>query len=212
MTKPETDMRHLDRTYMDILADNARLTMKQTREKLNALLAKHEIAKNQVSEEKANLVRIDEKLYAAKEAQLLLQNVAEAIQQEAHKRISSIVTRCLRSVFDRPYTFDIQFEQKRGRTEAILSFVRDGMSIDPMSSSGGGVIDVAAFALRLSCMMLLRPPVRRLLVLDEPWKHLSEQYRPMMRELVETLAEELNVQFIIVTHSDEFRIGKVVEI
>lgn len=186
--------------------------MKTHRQKLDSFLANLILTENQVKERKRSYIEADQKLDDALKAQTIIQNVAEVVQQEAHKRIASIVTRCLKSVFDKPYQFEIRFSQKRGRTEASLVFVRDGMEIDPMSSSGGGVIDVAAFALRLSCLLLLRPPVRRLLVLDEPWKHLSEQYRPRMRELIETLADELQMQFVIVTHSEEFRIGKVVEV
>jgi hypothetical protein len=61
-------------------------------------------------------------------------------------------------------------------------------------------------------LCLRRPASRRLLVLDEPWKHLSENYRPAARKLIEMLSEQMQVQFLIVTHSKEFEIGKVVRI
>ena len=186
--------------------------MQSMREKLNELLSDLKTVESQIKDEKRSLIEADENYVAAQTANEIIQNVAQIVQQEVHHRISNVVTRCLQSVFDQPYEFKIAFEQKRGRTEARLTFVRGELEVDPMSASGGGVVDVAAFSLRLACLLLIRPPVRRLLVMDEPWKHLSETYRPRMRELVETLADELNVQFLIVTHSDEFRIGKVVEI
>lgn len=186
--------------------------MQSMREKLNDLLSERRATENQVRDEKRSLIEADENLAAAQTANEIIQNVAQVIQQEVHHRIASVVTRCLQAVFDEPYEFQITFERKRGRTEANLTFVRGDLAVDPMTAAGGGVVDVAAFSLRLACLLLIRPPVRRLLVMDEPWKHLSENYRPRMRELVETLAEEMNVQFLIVTHSNEFRIGKVVEI
>lgn len=149
---------------------------------------------------------------ATEEAQSILQHIATTIQEQAHSKIASVVTRCLEAVFDDPYEFQITFERKRGKTEAVLSFVRDGQQVHPLSASGGGVVDVAAFALRLACLMLSVPRKRRTLVLDEPFKFVSKEYRHRIRELLETLAEEMDVQFIMVTHIPELECGKVVEI
>lgn len=146
---------------------------------------------------------------AAVEAQKIVQAIAEAIQQEAHGRIAGVVSRCLAAVFEDPYEFRIVFEQSRGRTEARLVFARDGVEVNPIDSSGGGVVDVAAFALRLSCLMLSRPARRRVVVMDEPFRFVSKAYRPAVAMLLMQLAKELQVQFIIVTHFPELAIGKV---
>jgi ABC-type Fe3+/spermidine/putrescine transport system ATPase subunit len=84
--------------------------------------------------------------------------------------------------------------------------------MDPLDATGGGVCDVAAFALRVACLMLSQPPKRRLLVADEPFRFVSEEYRPAVRQMIETLADELGIQFILVTHATEFEIGKVVRL
>jgi len=185
------------------------------RQKMDRLIIRHKMLTEKIKEEREELVNLDQSLTQSQEAQGILQAAAEILQNTAHRRIAGIVTRSLQAVFgdgQDPYEFVIQFERKRGRTEATLGFKRDGEVVDPMSASGGGVVDVASFALRLSCLLLKRPAIRRLLVLDELWKHLSEQYRPAMRELIEKLSEELGVQFVIITHSEEFKIGKVVEL
>lgn len=147
----------------------------------------------------------------ATEASVFLQQVAQAVQQQAHQRLAHVVTRCL-AVFDEPYEFKIIFERKRGRTEARLVFVRDGEEIDPEDASGGGVLDVAAFALRIAVLVLARPKRRRLVVLDEPFKFVSEEYRPAVRDLLEQLARDLKMQFVIVTHIRELECGKVIRI
>lgn len=148
----------------------------------------------------------------AEEAQRTVQIVANGVQQQAQGRIAGVVSRCLSSVFDEPYEFRIVFEQKRGRTEARLVFVRNDVEVDPMTAAGGGVVDVAAFALRLSCILLSRPRVRRLMVLDEPFKFVSEEYRVRVRQLLESLAKELQFQFIMVTHIKELETGHVVNL
>lgn len=146
--------------------------------------------------------------------QAILQNIAQNVQQQAHKQIASVVTRCLRAVFDHPYKFRIAFERKRGKTEARLTFVRGQLELEPLDGCGGGVVDVAAFALRLACLMLRRPKGRRLLVLDEPFRFLSERrdYRNRVRDLLLALAEEMQVQFVLVTHDSALEVGKVVEL
>lgn len=147
------------------------------------------------------------------EAQELAQKVAQAVQQQAHDRIAGVVSRCLEAVFvDNSYDFRIIFERKRGRTEAKLVFERDGMLVDPLTASGGGIVDMASFALRLSCLILHKPPLRRVLLMDEPFKYVSEEYRERVCLLLQQLSCEMNVQFIIVTHIDELKTGTVIEI
>jgi ABC-type glutathione transport system ATPase component len=146
------------------------------------------------------------------EAQTIVQAVAATIQEQAHRQIASVVSRCLEAVFDDPYRFVIGFEKKRGKTEAVLTFERDGLKADPMTASGGGVVDVAAFALRLACLVLSAPQRRKLLVLDEPFRFASRDLRPKIRGMLETLAEEMGIQFVIVTHDPALVAGKVVEL
>lgn len=187
------------------------------RDKLNQLLQKRKFLADAVRDETNALVAVEGDLMFAEEAQQIIQVVSVAVQQEAHDKIASVVSRCLETIFDEPYEFKIAFERKRGKTEAVLTFVRGGMVLsDPLNEAGGGVIDVAAFALRLACLVLERPVRRRLLVLDEPFSGIrGQQNRQRMRGLVETLAEEFGVQFILNIDADvypEFMLGNVVEL
>jgi DNA repair exonuclease SbcCD ATPase subunit len=179
----------------------ARLRAQQTRagDMLAAAVAELEVAKGE--------------LEAAMQALTDAREIGRTIQQQAHARIAQLVTRCLAAVFEEdPYEFDIAFEQRAGRTVAALAFLRAGRRLNPTEAAGGGACDVAAFALRTACIMLARPPRRRLLLLDEPFRYLSREYRPRARALIEALSQELDVQFIIVTHDPEFIIGTVIEV
>lgn len=182
------------------------------RERLDGVLAEHAVGTRVLKQARSVANDADEHYYAAEEAQQIVQAVAETIQEQAHDRIAGVVSRCLATVFDEPYEFRINFERLRGRTEARLVFIREGLAVDPITSSGGGVVDVAAFALRVSCLMLKRPPARRVLVLDEPFRFVSAEYRPRVAKMLEDLSHELGIQFIMVTHIDELRVGAVVEV
>lgn len=149
----------------------------------------------------------------AREAQRIVQVVAQTVQKQAHAKLAGIVTRCLQAVFGPEFEFKIEFDRKRGKTEAKLLITENGLELNPMDECCGGVIDVATFALRLACLLLQRPVRRRLLVLDEPMKNVNGQiYQDRVGQLMETLAEEMGVQFIIVTDDDWLKVGKVVQL
>lgn len=149
---------------------------------------------------------------AADEAQKIVQVVAETIQQEAHGKLSAVVQKALDTVFEEPYEFKIRFEQERGRTSAHLVFVRNGKEVRPMDAAGGGVIDVASFALRVASLMLSRPGKRRTMILDEPFKFVSADKRPQLCIMLEQLSEDLSIQFINVTHILELQCGNVIDL
>ena len=188
------------------------LKTNEWREKADALVAQRRAAKTVLVNARQAVIANDDGLNAADEAQQIVQAVAETIQEEAHDRIAGVVSQCLATVFEEPYEFRIKFERARGRTEAKLVFVREGMAVDPMDASGGGVVDVAAFALRLSCLMLSRPARRRAVILDEPFKFVSADRRDRVRAMLEGLAENLGVQFVMVTHIEALQCGHIVEV
>lgn len=147
---------------------------------------------------------------AADQASTILQRIAQHAQAAACGRLAGVVSMALESVFDDPYAFHLEFVEGRGRTEAVMRFVRAGLDVDPMHASGGGVVDVAAFALRVAAIALTRPPVRRLVVMDEPFKFVSPEFRPRIGEMLEVLSQELDFQFIMVTHVPELEMGTVI--
>lgn len=182
------------------------------RSQINELLIEHRLATDSIEVENQELVKIEIQQIHAEEAQTIIQHVSQTVQQLAHSKIADVVTRCLESIFDEPYKFKIKFERKRGKTEAKLLFERNDLEVDPLTASGGGVIDIASFALRLACLMLTRPPLRKVMVMDEPMKHISSEYRSRIKQLLETLSKEMKIQFIMITHIDALKCGKVIEI
>lgn len=150
---------------------------------------------------------------STEQAHDLIQKVAQTVQQQAHERITGVVSRCIASVYEDPYTFHIDFDRKRGRTEANLYFMRNGHRFEKPYAVGGGVIDVASFALRLSCLVLTRPALRRILIADEPFKNVNgEDNRRRARALLETVPKELGVQVIMSTGYDWLEMGEVVKV
>lgn len=184
---------------------------KKLKQKIESGYSQLQYHKKVLEDEKNyKLKKIDE-ISATADAQKLLQLAAATVQQRVHEKISKLVTRCLKAVFSEDnYEFKIKFEQKRGKTEASLLLLKNGIEEDPLEEDAGGVLDVTAFALRISCLLLQTPKKRRLLVLDEPFRYVSIEYKPRVRELLKALVKELNLQIIMVTHDPTFQLGKVI--
>jgi DNA repair exonuclease SbcCD ATPase subunit len=186
--------------------------LKEQRKHLQSLESKWDHARKTYRKESQAFEASEERVQALEEAQTLAQNVAQSVQQRVHDRIARVVTQCLQSVFDEDYEFKIHFERKRGKTEARLVFQKEGREVDPLTASGGGLVDVAGFALRLACLSLTRPALRRLVVLDEPFKFVSREFRSRLSHLFHTLSEEMGFQFIMVTHISELEVGKCIRL
>jgi DNA repair exonuclease SbcCD ATPase subunit len=80
---------------------------------------------------------------------------------------------------------------------------KTGGEIDPMNASGGGVLDVVCFALRLACYTL-ETNSNNVIVFDEPFRFLSADLRESACEIISKLSNQLSIQIIMVTHISEF--------
>lgn len=178
---------------------------------IRSAIQKRDLARTLVDQSQIDFDLASENYEETKVANDLVISVATEVQRRVHLRISKLVSRCLSAVFPDPYVFEIKFETKANRSEAEIVFLRGENQVDPLSGAGGGVIDVAAFALRLACLSLRRPAVRKLLILDEPFRFVSAVFRPRVRELLENLSRELGVQIIMVTHVEELCFGNVID-
>jgi DNA repair exonuclease SbcCD ATPase subunit len=174
----------------------------------NELIAQATGAKKQV-QKSLDAVVLSNKQYTKKlkyleQAQAFLQKVAQDTQEQLKIHVEDIVQLALDAIFPDKYTFEIQFTIAYGKTTAELVFIskQSGHIVDPMQASGGGVVDVCSFALRLACWTLSRG-IDKVIILDEPLKFLSADLRSRGGEVIRQLAHKLGLQFIITTHLTE---------
>jgi len=134
------------------------------------------------------------------EAREIIRFVAQKTQEQLSYHISDITSLAMEAVFPNPYSLVVEFVQRRNRTECDLLFERDGLRIDPLSASGVGAIDVASFALRIASWSMAVKRTRPVIILDEPFRYLSENYQPLASAMLKEVSQKLGIQFIIVTH------------
>lgn len=153
----------------------------------------------------AEATKLQARTEAILTAATLVRDLSLKAQINCQERIASVVTRCLETVFgDSKYRFKLIFEEKRNQTEARCVLLdAEGNEYDPMNDNAGGILDVVCFGLRLACIMLIKPRPDRILILDEPFQHLSEEYRPALTALLARLCSEFQMQVIMVTHIPE---------
>lgn len=151
-----------------------------------------------LSETKDALTKRHEHILKAREVLTL---VARQTQQNLEVEISDLVTMAFAIVFQEPYEFRIKFEERRNTTEADLLFVVDDQEIDPLESSGGGLVDIASFGLRVAFWKLSGK--RPVMILDEPFRNLSPDLQSGASEMLHRVSKELGIQIIMVSHAQD---------
>lgn len=191
-----------------------KMNLIEERKNVNSLLADYRSARKLYRNKKRELADSKKSLKNIEKAYKITQQVAEQIQQSVHKQISAVVTRCLQTVFyDAKYSFKMNFVKSKNRTSVVLSLIKDGHEIvNPLNSDSGAVGEWAGEALRLCCLIMSKPQLRKLLVLDEPFKSLSAEYYDNTRKMIESLSKDFGIQIIMVTHNPKLQTGKVIEL
>jgi DNA repair exonuclease SbcCD ATPase subunit len=137
------------------------------------------------------------------EAREVIREVGLKTQQQLQYHIGDITSLALSAVYNDPYTLVAEFVQRRNKTECDLYFTRDKERVDPLDASGGGVVDVASFALRVASWSMQKPQSDNVLILDEPFKNLSADLLPRAGEMLKQISERLGLQIIMVTHAEQ---------
>lgn len=131
-----------------------------------------------------------------KQSALLIQNYLET-------HLSNIVSKAIQAVFfEKKIKFKVKFVERRNTSECDMFLVdEDDDEFDLLDDRGHGIADIASMALLVAYVLL--DNVDNVLVMDEPGRNLSLDRQPYMSKMIKELSRELNMQFIIVTHSKE---------
>jgi len=143
---------------------------------------------------------IENQLDVVSKGQLFVQEVAQNVQSQLSSTIDNIINLGLSSCLPE-YTFHMEYVPSRGKTEVQFNVMKDGKLIDPMSQCGGGLVDILCFCLRIAVYSI--SSINNVIVLDEPFKYVSKSLRPLVADLMTTLSEKLDLQFLYVTHIEE---------
>ena len=177
--------------------------IKAMRSELDRRRGQQRQTEKNLQDSSARVINYETSLHRHEKAREIVKEVGLKTQQALAFHISDISSLALQAVFSDPYDLEVEFVQRRNKTECDLWFVKNGEKMTPMDASGGGAVDVAAFALRVASWSMMVPRTRPVIFLDEPMRFLSSDLQPKASEMINQLSEKLGLQFIIITHEEE---------
>lgn len=137
---------------------------------------------------------------------LLFQKTATYAREQSKRQVEDLVTRCLQFIFETDIEFLIELSEKRSVPNAefyVRSNYDEGYSIitKPELKRGGGVVDIISIALRIAFIQLHKPVLQGPIILDEPGKHVSEDYIFNLGDFLSKSSSLFKRQIIMVTHN-----------
>lgn len=174
--------------------------------------------RNQLEQRKGHAAEIRKQLKKNKKEQINLKNqisqhekaleivkqVALKTQKELEYHISNLISSAIDGVFpNNEYEFKVKFIERRGKTECDLVLTNGDEEINPIEATGGGLVDIISLALRVSFLSMQNKKYEPVLLLDEPFKHLSTDLQNQAAIMLKELADKIGLQVIYISHSED---------
>jgi len=167
---------------------------------------KKEKIEEQLQSFNKKLEEIEQELELLEKVMILYQKTSSHAREQAKKQIEILVTKCLQYIFESNVEFVIELDELRNKANAEFYVISDidGLVIKtrPELSRGGGVVDIVSLALRIAFLQINKPPIDGPLILDEPVKHVSEDYIFNVGNFLKQTSEMFSRQIIMITHND----------
>ncbi|MGD8707137.1 MAG: hypothetical protein PVI88_00455 [Nitrosopumilaceae archaeon] len=172
----------------------------ELRKKIIKSKAKKETLEESLAKKRKLFLKLKEDIKTIDKGIIIVKRVAVQTQQEFQIKISEIVSLGLKMIFDDPYKFRIEFQEKsRGMDTKILLERDEKIYSDILGSVGLGVADVLSFMIRISLWKIKVPGTRNTIILDENFKHLrGQKEQQRILTLLKKISKKLKIQFIIV--------------
>lgn len=182
-------------------------TLSFAKEKLMEKKAKREVLLQEKTDYEKEWYQLDQKRELMEKVRILLQQSADHARRQAKEQLETTVTRALQFVFGSSFRFEIELTEHGGNPSAEFYVVTewDGKIIrnKPQDARGGGVVDLLSLALRIAMIESMQPRIEGPIILDEPGKHMSEDYVVPFIELIKSLGETFQRQIVMVTHNTD---------
>lgn len=167
------------------------------------LAVKHEIAK-QLELRRIKLAELQAQVSVNEEAKIVIQAIEAKQQIELKHKVEGLISYALQQVFGRPLKFICEFGTHGSQTDVEFKVEDErGVAMSIKDAHGGGLLVISSWLLRLIVMLSSRPALRSLVVSDEPFAQVSEEYRDTLVNFLRALVEKSDLQFLIVTHLPE---------
>lgn len=172
------------------------------RQKINEALTNRRQLMSDLSDSVESLGQTEVLIQENLEQRDIARKAAGLVQDNLAAKLSGIVTKAISTVFEEPIEFVVQFVERRGVSECDLSLKIGEDYYDILNEQGGGVADVCSMCLQMAFIMMSQ--VNRVLVIDEPARHMDVVAQERFIAVLKQLCQELKFTIIMVTHSQAF--------
>lgn len=154
---------------------------------------------------KIKLDSLNKELDLLEQVTILFQKTSIFAREQAKVQIESLVTKCLQYVFNTNIEFSIEIDELRNKANAEFYIITEAddmiIKTKPEQSRGGGIVDIVSLALRIAFLQIHKPPLEGPLLLDEPAKHVSDEYIYNVGDFLSQTSQMFNRQILMVTHN-----------
>lgn len=171
--------------------------------RVDALRGQRDMLNKQIGAAGARLIEAQSMATYHDEAQVILQALEEKWRGKSAGALAEVVSYGLTTVFGEPYELNIDSKVSRGVASTELSLTKNDLHTSIKNAKGGSVINVLSFLLHTILTTSSKPRLRPILALDEPFSHVSAEYRPLLCDLLRDLCHRLGLQMLIVSHEEE---------
>ena len=172
------------------------------RQRINEALTNRRQLMSDLSDSVESLGQTEVLIQENLEQRDIARKAAGLVQDNLAAKLSGIVTKAISTVFEEPIEFVVQFVERRGVSECDLSLKIGEDYYDILNEQGGGVADVCSMCLQMAFIMMSQ--VNRVLVIDEPARHMDVVAQERFVAVLKQLCQELKFTIIMVTHSQSF--------
>jgi DNA repair exonuclease SbcCD ATPase subunit len=152
----------------------------------------------------ANKVVFDD-ISTSVEAVEFIERIADQERGGIKGKLEKLITDALQGVYGGEYSIEFDYSIKNNRTSVSVMLVKNsgGLLIKrDIAGFGGGVADTISLPLKL-LVLVSTPQVDRVLIADEPGKHLDINRMERFVAFLKTLCDKLQAQVIMVSHHNE---------
>jgi len=181
------------------------LNLQTAKEELIKRKVLFEMYKKQLEEKKNKIKECLERINVLEKVRLLLQLASEYARKQAKQQLETLVTQALQYIFGSNFSLEIELNTLNNNPSAEFYVVtKDSNKIiktRPYESRGGGVVDVVSLAVRIALLEIIKPKIPGPLILDEPGKHVSEDYILAFINFLKSITNTFQRQVILITHN-----------
>lgn len=173
--------------------------------KANQMEGFYNALKSQEKEIKTVIKNIKDDIDLLTKSSAVLKHLLDIMVKDEIERMSGLISYGLKSVFDdQDLTFSPSISKKKGKIYIELKTLNNDIEGD-FKSFGGSVAVIESFLLRILC--ILKKDLAKLMLLDETFAAVGEEYRENTARLIKELSKKLNLDILLVTHQKDFQIN-----